>query len=350
MQMGRKKEARGRKMADSIKCPNCSGNLIFDIGRQKLFCEYCLSAFVTEELEDTISIKEADEEPEGILEEGLKITCNACGAQLVTEKNSVVTYCSFCGSPAFIKERLSERFAPHYVIPFQIDRDEAVKKFLRWCNGGRWAPCEYTSEKTISKISGIYLPFWLFDIDCRIDISAAALKNGRPLDLVRKIETKWRKLPFLGSKSFNEDLMKAIEPYKLESISVFHPGYLHGFMAECYDTEGEAVKERAATRVKEYIDEEFRVTVSTSYTDVKKTADRSEWKYEKVRYAMFPVWLLRYEYGGKVYEFAINGQTGAVSGSYPISLPKVILLFATVFTACAALARLILALFLGGLF
>ena len=121
-------------------------------------------------------------------------------------------------------------------------------------------------------------------------------------------------------------------------------------MAECYDTEGDAVKERAAARVKEYIDEEFRVTVSTSYTDVKKAADRSEWKYEKVRYAMFPVWLLRYEYGGKVYEFAINGQTGAVSGSYPISLPKVILLFATVFTACAALARLILALFLGGLF
>ena len=39
--------------AITYKCPNCGGGLVFDPGTQKYKCEYCLSLFDQQELEDT---------------------------------------------------------------------------------------------------------------------------------------------------------------------------------------------------------------------------------------------------------------------------------------------------------
>ena len=34
---------------------------------------------------------------------------------------------------------------------------------------------------------------------------------------------------------------------------------------------------------------------------------------------MLPVWLSSFNYKGKVYQFAVNGQSGKVGGNYPVS-------------------------------
>ena len=36
----------------SFKCPNCDGELIFDPATQKYKCEYCVSTFTQEELDN----------------------------------------------------------------------------------------------------------------------------------------------------------------------------------------------------------------------------------------------------------------------------------------------------------
>ena len=41
-------------MADSIKCPNCNANLVFDADSQMMVCEYCMSRFTAEQLKNTI--------------------------------------------------------------------------------------------------------------------------------------------------------------------------------------------------------------------------------------------------------------------------------------------------------
>ena len=38
-----------------------------------------------------------------------------------------------------------------------------------------------------------------------------------------------------------------------------------------------------------------------------------------IRYALLPVWFMTSRYKGKAYSFAINGQTGKMSGKLPIS-------------------------------
>ena len=57
-----------------------------------------------------------------------------------------------------------------------------------------------------------------------------------------------------------------------------------------------------------------------------------------------PVWLLNYNYKGKMYTFAMNGQTGKVVGKLPRSGGKIAAWFGGIFAASFGILML-----LGGL-
>ena len=64
---------------------------------------------------------------------------------------------------------------------------------------------------------------------------------------------------------------------------------------------------------------------------------RSKWEY-----ALLPMWLLSYQArNGERYLYAINGYTGKLYGSLPISHPKLLAASAGVFAGVAALITLI---------
>ena len=65
---------------------------------------------------------------------------------------------------------------------------------------------------------------------------------------------------------------------------------------------------------------------------------KTDWQY-----MMLPVWFMSYKYKDKVYEFAMNGQTGKLAGTPPLSKPKL----AGFTSAIGAVAALIF--FIGGL-
>jgi hypothetical protein len=47
---------------------------------------------------------------------------------------------------------------------------------------------------------------------------------------------------------------------------------------------------------------------------------------QSFKHVILPVWLCTYQYNGKPYQFAVNGQTGKIKGQKPISAIKVALL------------------------
>ncbi|MBR1458025.1 MAG: hypothetical protein IJ595_01435, partial [Oscillospiraceae bacterium] len=55
-----------------------------------------------------------------------------------------------------------------------------------------------------------------------------------------------------------------------------------------------------------------------------------------------PVWFMNYQYQGKTYSFAINGQTGKQAGTPPLDTGKLLGVCALIAAACAVVA------FLGG--
>ena len=116
--------------------------------------------------------------------------------------------------------------------------------------------------------------------------------------------------------------MDAIEPFDYSKMKEFMPAYLSGYIAEKYDVDVEASKERAATRMKNTLESQFRKTVQGYVTVFKERATVNVEK-GKVSYSLFPVWVVNSKYKNENYQFMMNGQTGLLVGKLPIDSGKV---------------------------
>lgn len=362
-------------MADSIKCPNCSGNLVFNADLQMMVCDYCSSRFTAEQLENTIvpeapqdsaagdriHTKDAAEHIKKSLgDQGVQFICNACGATVVTEKNTSATFCAFCGSPAIISQRMEDEFSPDFVLPFKYGKEAAVKKFFTWCKGGRWTPFDFVSEKNIEKLTGLYVPFWLYDVESDVNVRGEGVTEDRKttlntttittsyFDVRRRLDLFWQHIPLDGAKRIDDKLMEAIEPFNFKEMKEFDPAYLQGFFAERYDLTGDDMKDRLVARLKDYITEELEPTVRQYKKGFTVKKDDTLIFEPKMHYAMLPVWFLHYRYNNKDYHFCMNGQTGEVAGIPPVSRLKRIILFFGIMAVLAAVTRLLVGLLMGG--
>ena len=79
---------------------------------------------------------------------------------------------------------------------------------------------------------------------------------------------------------------------------------------------------------------------ATGYSSVIVESYRDRTDIEKWTYALLPVWVFTYKYKGKIYPYAINGQTGKTYGSLPASTGKLVILAAIVTAAATILGLL----------
>ncbi|MBO4409097.1 MAG: hypothetical protein J5786_07480 [Clostridiales bacterium] len=366
-------------MADSIKCPNCSANLRFEPSNQKLVCDYCGGSFSPSELEkiagdiiddkkdsasDTVEVVEdtkVQEHLEAIEDidqapvENIEFTCNSCGGKILADLNTSATFCPFCGSPAIVKKSITGEFKPDYIIPFKITREQAENTFIGWAKGGRYTPFNFVSQENIAKITGLYVPFWLYDFTTDFDLEGTAEKNYSLGDysyhevyqISRKGHYEWKKIPFDGETRIEDKLMEAIEPYKYGDLKDFDYKYLQGFFADRYDQSPEDLKVRVDKRFNKYMND-VRNSLFKGYSSHKIKRDDTKIHKPEAKYALLPIWFLSYKYLGKYYYFAINGQTGEVAGTLPVSRVKRLMLFSGILAISAVIVRLIVGYYLGG--
>ncbi|MFP3488727.1 TFIIB-type zinc ribbon-containing protein, partial [Staphylococcus sp. SIMBA_130] len=105
-------------------------------------------------------------------DEAKQYNCNNCGAVIITEADTTATNCSFCGAGVVLGDRLSGDLAPAKVIPFTISKEEAMAAFRKWCRNGRLTPKGFMTADRVKGITGLYVPFWLYDLDSKADVKA----------------------------------------------------------------------------------------------------------------------------------------------------------------------------------
>ena len=71
----------------------------------------------------------------------------------------------------------------------------------------------------------------------------------------------------------------------------------------------------------------------TGYNSVNVKNSNLNIRDAKWQYAMLPVWVMTYKHkeDGKMYYFAMNGQTGKICGKLPVDKGKLLKLFAGIF-------------------
>lgn len=264
--------------------------------------------------------------------------CENCGAVLITDAETTATTCSFCGAGVVIADRLSGQLAPAKVIPFSVSKEEAVQAFKKWCRKGLLTPNGFMTADRIKSITGMYVPFWLFDLNSKVQVNAVCttvrmysegdynVTETRYYDAFRDINLDYVKVPVDASEKMNDELMDKLEPYPYEQLKDFKTPYLAGYLAEKYNFTDEELLPRAKNRISDYIDSYIASTFmgyhSVNY--MKKDIDTSTVKSD---YVLLPVWILTYDYHHSEHTFAMNGQTGKVVGKPPISTAKVAMWF-----------------------
>ena len=344
--------------SNAKKCPTCGSNLTFNPRVEGLACTSCGRVFDPQTLDMKWSMGIANPEQEyGIDDElsdddmqRIEIVCNSCGAQIVADKNISSTFCTFCGSPALITRRLTREFHPDNIIPFEIDKNKAMELFKKHCESIPHLPRDYTSAKTLKKITGIYVPTWLISCTVKANVTGighadpeydrareegrakgrALLEKGRQsggpvilndmdgFDVKGTVSFNLNDVTFVGEKQIANRIMEAAEPYDYSRMVPFNGAYLQGFYAEKYDQQPKDMNDRIVRRFDKYTMQICEmVDFGFKNFRVLEHDPTPTFKDFTIKYCMLPAWFLHYEYNGRDYQYVINGQTGKVSGEFP---------------------------------
>lgn len=111
--------------------------------------------------------------------------------------------------------------------------------------------------------------------------------------------------------------MESLEPFDFSEAVDFQTAYLAGYLADKYDVSAEESVGRANDRVRQTTEDAFRETVR-GYATVIREAGSIRLNKGKVKYALFPVWILNTTWNGQQYLFAMNGQSGKMVGNLPL--------------------------------
>lgn len=320
------------------KCIACGAKLPFNPKTQRWDCEYCASSYSLEEL------KEYEEE---VMKEQKKqeldcYHCPDCGAEIVADSTTTATFCVYCGNTSIMKDKFTGEFNPTKIIPFQTTKEQAIEGFKKIQKRKIFVPKEFEDEKNIQKITGVYIPFWIYDCDSYgdLEIGAQNIKTWSRGDykytrmdyykINRSGNMKFDNVPVDGSSKFDDDMMDSIEPFEYNGLKDFDMSYLSGFLSENYDVCKNYASERMRKRVENTTLEELSSTVGNYTTTTVEYANVSV-DIKEVEYMLLPVWLLNINFKNKTYLFAMNGQTGKMVGNIPISIKKMISISLLVF-------------------
>jgi len=345
------------------KCPNCGGALTFNPDDQKFHCPFCLSVFNEEEVTrfeeaqkkahlqtDNAQVNEATEEVKDGEDMSLFL-CPSCGAEIVTDASTSATYCYYCHNPVVLQSRISGKFLPEKLIPFRIDKEKAVELFLGWTQKKHFVPRDFFNKEQISLLTGVYFPYWLIDSDLDGKMTADA-RNVRVWVAgdVEYTETKQYRVERDGhlhfdqliknalSKNVQQKMVETVQPFDIQESIAFKSQYLAGFQAEKRDIEFESIKENVEKELVYYSQQllkdsvgGYQLVTNENFNIVEKSIHQ--------HYVLLPLWILTYQAknSDKVYYFALNAQTGKVSGVLPYSLKKLILVASVLFIVCLIL-------------
>lgn len=345
------------------KCPCCNAGLTYGELERQLKCEYCGNTFEIDAVKaynepenpdagfqwDTEEKQSLSDKEQEVLQQ---ITCASCGGELLADSHTAATFCPYCDNPAVISGRVSGGLRPDGVIPFQVTKEQAKEAFANLCKGKPLLPKDFASTQRLEKITGMYVPFWLYDCDCNVDARYRATRVKAWSDsrynyvrtdyylLQRSGRMNFDGIPMDGSTKMDNAIMESIEPYDYNKMVDFDTAYLSGFLADKYDVKASVGHGRIEERVGQTADNLVRQTC-VGYSSVIKERWNLRTNYAKARYVLLPVWMLHSRYQDKTYVFAMNGQTGKMTGTFPVCGKRSMAWFSGVAAAVAILTALV---------
>lgn len=330
-------------------CPGCGGQLHWKPGEGALVCPHCGTRVDAPEGSEPIKeyrIEEAaSKAPKGWGTETQSIACDGCGAVVDVSPDEKAGACPFCGSPKVHPDPGDDVIRPESVLPFAIEKAEAVRQFRSWISGLWFRPSALKAAAQLEQIAGVYVPAWTFDTQTHSAWTAESgtyyyeeeevevVEDGKKVRKKQKVrKTRWT--PARGdrrgayddwlvqaSKGLDQAALKGMLPFELAKLRSYDESFLAGHKAERYAIgldDAWAVAQREIAREEESKcrelvpgDTQRNLAVKTQYADV------------RFKHTLLPVWIAAYRYEGQAYRYLVNGTTGKATGDAPYSKWKI---------------------------
>lgn len=252
--------------------------------------------------------------------------CSSCGADLVVGGTQASTFCSYCGAPSIVFERVSKEVRPKKIIPFKLTEEQALKCIKDRFEDGGYIP-KSIRELSVDKVRAIYIPYWLYSSYIRRKMTVhVTTDDDGSFDYYRDASCKYERVTMDASLKLNNEMSRRLEPFYMNELEDFDVAYLSGFYADTYDVPKDAVASEVQERCRKFLDKYILGTchhVNNQVEDMygisnyKKQDVQEEYQVEGVEYALLPAYFvnLKYESGRQL--VIVNGQTGKVIGNLP---------------------------------
>lgn len=313
------------------ECPNCGGNLKFDIESQLLKCDYCLTTQNPYEI-----TKDKDAEESNAFNVTI-FTCPQCGGEIMSTDTSAAEFCSFCGASTILNSRISNEKRPTRIIPFKQTKNACKKAYISRMKRALFAPDELKEEKYIDSFRGIYMPYWAYHISQSGNVRLKGEKSYRNGDylyneeyqLTGDIDAYYHNLSYDASSSFSDNISQRIAPFDTRDMQEFTPSFLSGFYADTADVDSglyrnEALKLANTTSFN-------KLKYNRAFTGMKISLETNNifamsqalcTTYNPPERVMYPVWFLSCRRGERIAYATVNGQTGKVTADIPVDTKK----------------------------
>ena len=311
-------------------CPNCSGNLSFDIESQMLMCEYCKTKLDPYEYQKTQDAEERDDFGVTVF------TCPQCGGEVMTTNVTAAGFCMYCGASTILDSRMSKEKRPKHIIPFTQTKKDCQKAYSRLVKRALFAPGEFRDPQFLDRFRGIYMPYWIYDLKLRGTLRLKGEHSYRRGDykitdhyrLSGEVDASYEGLNYDASSSFDDTVASCIAPFKADTFKPFTPSMLCGFYADSPDVDSSVYSDSLQEML--YDDTIDRISGVPEFRDKGMQAPGEKkleniglrMESEKPECAFLPVWFLTYRKGDRVAYAVMNGSTGKITADLPVDEKK----------------------------
>lgn len=361
-------QVTGTPVDAQFSCEACGANLKFSPRNQRLLCDHCGHTNVVAGDHDGSHLDERDyltvlERLRRQQAQGIEVTvadCPNCGASFEFDPKERAGLCPFCDAAMVKHQAEHQPIQPQGVLPFAISEKQAREALNKWVGRLWFAPNDLRQYMRAGrKMNGIYIPYWTYDantishyVGARGDVYYVTERaqvpdgNGGYRVEARQVpRIRWTPVRGTVRRFFDDVLVSAsktlptkhqaaIDDWDLHGLMPFHAGYLAGFRAECY----QVPLDEGFQHAKETMDHVIRRDIRFDIGGDQQRIDGVQTTYQNVtfKHILLPIWTAAYRYGGKSYQFLVNGRTGAVAGERPYSAWKLGIAIALMLVAAVA--------------
>jgi hypothetical protein len=240
-----------------------------------------------------------------------EIRCSHCGAPVEFKPGEIIATCKYCGYTTVIETGQAFTFE-HSLLLNNYTEDQIENLIRDWMRSGFMKPGDLAKKSKITEKNLVYLPFWVVSAVATTKYKGIFERISPPIVKEGQIEKEYnwlvlaREASDFPTREYDVPLAGKI-PYDFRKIEG---------LAKLLNSEID--KDEALELAKQQIEANHRFLLQQ---DIDKIVDvTTSINLEQMVYLHAPIWFIKYEYKGNIYQLIIDGSSGMVlKGDIPTS-------------------------------